>query len=426
MVWNRKMNSLAIQVEQFGPLENVNFKLAPLMVFTGLSSTGKSYANYLVYYFLSKICNGEYKDFFDKGVDFSLQTQVVTFRLDDYLLRLEDEVQDFMRRFLGDDTIICKAKFISRLRNRECAIEIRKNDIVDDELATPAAPPKATYTMLVNGHVRNERATEYLVETFAVIYVRNYLLGYLLYRSLIYPPGRGSFVGENFSLKKEVASSMDMYNAYFRDYDYGLRNYAASIKSDLPTKLLEKTSGGDLMTVDGKQFLQLDENHRIALSASASSVKDMSPWLFFLKNHPSEYCAFCLEEPEAHQHPSVTVQIADVISTLLQRGNIFHVTTHSDYLIQRINQLIKLGYVRSNSPSLFEEICRKQNMDLSCFIDASDVSAYYFSKGKNGKTVVKTMNVDEKGIPMTSFFEVVRDLNEREREIDEIIYRMNK
>ena len=51
------LNALTIKVNRFGPLEDVSFELAPLMIFTGMSSTGKSYANYLVYYYLSSVIN---------------------------------------------------------------------------------------------------------------------------------------------------------------------------------------------------------------------------------------------------------------------------------------------------------------------------------------------------------------------------------
>ena len=53
-----KINDISIRVHRFGPLEKVSFKLAPMMIFTGKSSLGKSYANYLVYYLMSSICNG--------------------------------------------------------------------------------------------------------------------------------------------------------------------------------------------------------------------------------------------------------------------------------------------------------------------------------------------------------------------------------
>ena len=44
------MEDIRIHIHDFGPLYEVEFQLAPMMIFTGMSSLGKSYANYLAYY----------------------------------------------------------------------------------------------------------------------------------------------------------------------------------------------------------------------------------------------------------------------------------------------------------------------------------------------------------------------------------------
>ena len=135
-----------------------------------------------------------------------------------------------------------------------------------------------------------------------------------------------------------------------------------------------------------------------------------------------------MEEPEAHQHPSVTVQIADVMAIAMhqRQGNIFHLTTHSDYLLQRLNQLVKMGSIRRNDKTLFDKICAERELDTLSYLDAKDIRAYYFKRGENGKTIVEDLEVNDNGIPMNSFFDVVRDLDEREEYIDEAIYQIGK
>ena len=183
-----------------------------------------------------------------------------------------------------------------------------------------------------------------------------------------------------------------------------------------------------MISVDGKQYLQVSEDERIALSAGASSVKDLSPWLFYLKNHWMVPFSFCLEEPEAHQHPSITIQIADVMAMSMHQreSNMFHLTTHSDYLLQRINQLIKLGSIRRKNKSLFKSICAERDLNLNSYLDANDIRAYYFSKNEKGRTVVESLEVTDEGIPMKSFYEVVSDLDDREEYINAAVYRLSK
>lgn len=416
---------MTIKVNHFGPLEGVSFELAPLTIFTGMSSTGKSYANYLVYYFLSKVINGDIVDIVKDKLDMKQSYQEMSFQLDDFLTSLSNGAQSFMARFLGDEAITCDVEFKSRLRNRIFQIVIEKTEEnVNKE--SPLHGRSDRYRVSVD-----DRVGEYSIGTDTMPFllanlIAKRILGANYFRSVVFPPGRGAFVGENYSLKREVSSSLGMYEAFFKDYDYGLWELGKDQQDNLASQLLDLTSGGHLLSIDSKQYLQLDEEHRIALSASASSVKDMSPWLFYLKNYPSWEFTFCLEEPEAHQHPSVTVRLADVLAIMLNRGNLFHLTTHSDYLIQRINQLIKLGNIRKIDASAFNEICRVRKLNKDCYIDSGQVKAYYFTKNKKGKTVIESLPVGDNGISMKTFFGVVGDLNEREDYINDALYRLNK
>ena len=391
-----KFNDITIKVHRFGPLEDVSFKLAPLMIFTGMSSLGKSYANYLVYYFLSTVSNGSIRSYVKERIDKNAVQQTIIFNIDEFLTALADNVEDFMRKFLGDEELTCDVEFKSSKKNRTLTFELKKLEIAtsheNEESDVPLPHKNFTYEFSVNGGDRKQvQEIEYAQYYFEYELV-SFILGSFIIRSVIFPPGRGAFVGENFSVKSEIGSNMNMYNNFFHDYDYGLKSRIQSKHigdDDLSDRLLKLTSGGKLITIEGKQFLQLNESQKIALSAGASSVKDLSPWLFYLKNHRLFWSfAYCLEEPEAHQHPSVTVQIADVIAIAMHKNDpdIFHLTTHSDYLIQRLNQLIKLGSIHHKNPSLFAQICEERNLDKYAYIDAKDVHAYYFSKGENGKT----------------------------------------
>ena len=110
----------------------------------------------------------------------------------------------------------------------------------------------------------------------------------------------------------------------------------------------------------------------------------------------------------------------------MRSSNIFHLTTHSDYLLQRINQLIKLGAIRRKDIGEYNNICKERGLENSSYLDAADIQAYYFSRNEKGKTVVESLKVTDDGIPMNSFFEVVSDLEEREEYINATIYRLSK
>lgn len=424
-----KINDITIKVHRFGPLEDVSFKIAPMMIFTGMSSLGKSYANYLVYYFLLNVCNGYLRDFLKANIDFGKERQQLVFDIDVFFSQLSAHVETFMQKFLGDDGLKADVEFRSLKKKRTCQIEFWKDEPANEEEATFQHTVLQAYWMRFEGGAPLRLPSKEYILFYAERDIELFVLGQYLSRAVILPPGRGAFVGENFSLKSEVGSSMDMYNNFFRDYDYGLNQrirLRGGVSEKVSDHLLQMTSGGKLLSIEGKQYLQLDDEHRIALSAGASSVKDLSPWLFYMQNHWNIFASFCLEEPEAHQHPSVTLQIADVIAVLLNQGNIFHLTTHSDYLIQRLNQLVKLGGVRRKDKTLFAQICKERSLNTRSYLDASDIRAYYFSKNSKGKTVVEALKVTDDGIPMNTFFDVVRDLEEREDYINAAVYQQKK
>lgn len=429
-----KLNEIIIKVNRFGPLEKVSFKLAPMMIFTGKSSLGKSYANYLVYYFMSSVCNGKLLDIIGEDVENEEETRQYDFKLDDFFKNLSEQAENFMRKFLGDDELKCDVEFKSPKKKRTFTIKLKKyktNTIKEEErhhdpLFHAQQPYEIDFNDEYHRLVPSFNFARFLTQAFLI----DFVLGKPISRAVILPPGRGAFVGENFSLKSEVASSMNMYNLYFRDYDYGINSKIGGARKEfehLSDRLLKLTSGGELYSVEGKQYLKLNDKQKIALSAGASSVKDLSPWLFYLRNYSFPY-SICMEEPEAHQHPSVTVQIAEVMAiTMHQKAScIFHLTTHSDYLIQRLNQLVKLGGIRRKDKDLYKKICRDRGLDTQSYLDAKDIQAYYFSKNEKGGTVVEAMEVTDEGIPMKSFFDVVRDLAEKEDYINDAIYSLEK
>lgn len=427
-----KINDITIKAHRFGPLENVAFKIAPMMIFTGMSSLGKSYANYLVYYFMSAVCNGKLLASIKEKIGDEVEVAKYVFNLDDFFNVLSVQAEAYMRKFLGDDELICNVEFKSPKRIRTITIDFKKTSVNgsgggEQDLIHEPQP----FEIGIEGTQKRLVPSLNYAFFYAERMLQEFILGNLVVREVILPPGRGAFVGENFSVKSEVASSMNMYNLFFRDYDNGINSrirFRSEYENHLSERLLNLISGGDLYSVEGKQYLQVNDREKIALSAGASSIKDLSPWLFYLKNQWMMPCSFCMEEPEAHQHPSVTVQIADVMAIAMHQSvsNMFHLTTHSDYLIQRLNQLVKLGSIRRKNKSLFLKICEERGLDSQSYLDAVDIKAYYFKKNTKGKTVVEPLDVTDDGIPMKSFFDVVNDLSEREEYINEAIYRMKK
>ena len=125
-------------------------------------------------------------------------------------------------------------------------------------------------------------------------------------------------MGENYSLKESVTSSCKMYDYFLRDYDLSQRMVgfmrSKNEEQTFFTNRVKELLHGDLVSEKGIQYLVLSKDKRIPLTAAASSVKELSPFLFFLRNHSDAIFSFCIEEPEAHLHPTMQIDLADLIA----------------------------------------------------------------------------------------------------------------
>lgn len=424
------MKDIRFRIHDFGPLHETEFQLAPMMIFTGMSNLGKSYANYVVYYTISSICGDVLEKIVSSKFDKEAKEQTFVIKNHDIEAALHNGVEAYMQSFLGDDNIRCDIDFYIGGTETH-SFKIKEITDADNDDAIPTRyRTKWEYTY-------NDETNQFYSNNgdlwTKVLFIVNNKICVTLFNSLltytpILPPARGAFVGENYSMKSKVSSSLGMYRQFLNDYDQGVQpsEKTSTTREDFFKKAMEKLLDGQLVNDKDKQYLRLSNGQQIALTAAASSIKELSPFLFYLKNHLGNYMSFCFEEPEAHLHPKMQLALADLVAASLNNNVFFQFTTHSDYFLQRLNQLIKLGVVKEKNISKFKEICKEWNIDELCFIKKKDIKAYFFHRGDDGILEVVDMPITEEGIPFKSFFEVANELQQREDKINDALYELCK
>ena len=417
---------IEIKINHFGPLSNITLNWAPFMVLTGHSNLGKSYANYLIYYVISGLIGDRFSSLYrgkfpqetDKG-----EVKLTLSEIENYL---NENVQDYMRSFLGDDLLECDVEIKIKAEITEYHLIFEREVSKASDLELPQELP---YNLIFNGQNIYSAGSFYTILFWFNYYtIRSIFQDETLFKAVLLPPGRGAFVGENYSTHSAVASSVGMYREYFRDYDGSLlksENQDESENNDV-YEIISSFVGGEFVSEKSKQYIILSTGEKISLTAAASSIKEISPLLFYFLNKGKMKISYCLEEPEAHLHPCSQIKIADLIASFLNKGNMFQITTHSDYFLQRINQLIKLGDIRKADEEAFEKLCDERGLLKSSYIDRSKVKAYYFHKNAEGKVEVEDMPLTQDGISYKTFYDITRDLNEREEYINEQLYKLNE
>lgn len=423
------MKKIEIIINEFGPLSNQTITLAPFMIFTGKSGLGKSYANYLTYYFFSSFTEGRLKDFVENKIKKNRTDQQFTITEDELRQWLNSGVEEFMRDFLGNDNLICNVNYLFSL-GEEKLLNI---SYTQDELGKELPKTIENKRMMIADVTINSspavRIYEYtLDETAASItkalkwYLQNYLFEQQVAKSIILPPARGAYVGENYTTKEKIASSTGMYRLFLRDSDESVLAFPLG-KGDRQffTSQIERLIDGKLVSEKGIQSLALPNGHKIPLTASASSIKELSPLLFYMMNWSNVPLSICLEEPEAHLHPDMQVDIANLLAALFNKQSFLQLTTHSDYFLQRINQLIKIGYIRKEQPEAYKQLCEAQKLNNRFYLDANQIKAYYFHADENHQSHVEELEIGRNGIPFSTFFDTVTKLREEENYLNNIL-----
>lgn len=80
------------------------------------------------------------------------------------------------------------------------------------------------------------------------------------------------------------------------------------------------------------------------------------------------------------------------------------ITTHSDYLLRRINELINLQriYLKYQDSTEFEKICKECNIPSCLKFDFSRLGAYLLNRNSDGSSNIVPQDVED-GIPFSSF-----------------------
>ena len=152
-------------------------------------------------------------------------------------------------------------------------------------------------------------------------------------------------------------------------------------------------------------IIKQSENHVLRFQTSAgafdlhqvsSTVSEIAPMVLYLKYLVKPGHLFILEEPESHLDPANQRLLARAIAMLVNARVRVLVTTHSDVILNQLNNLMQISRLESR---------RRLRMGYKAVevLHPRDVSAYLFPYTDTG-TQVRRLRVDsEDGISTESF-----------------------
>lgn len=137
----------------------------------------------------------------------------------------------------------------------------------------------------------------------------------------------------------------------------------------------------------------------LPLMSTSSMVSELAPVVLYLRHIVQDDNVLIVEEPESHLHPAMQVEFTRQIAGIVNSGIRVIVTTHSEWLLDELANLVQLSEIPKG---------RRSGIQSSNFaLRKEQVGAWLFEPKLRPKgSVVKEISLDESGLFPSGFSEV--------------------
>lgn len=170
------------------------------------------------------------------------------------------------------------------------------------------------------------------------------------------------------------------------------------------------TSGDELRfhSMPHQKSCSQDSGFDVPLHLASSSARGLADLYFFLKHQAKHNHLLIIDEPESHLDTENQVQLARMLARFVRAGVRILITTHSDYLLKEINNLIML----SNDFKDKEDLRKSLGYARDDFLDPSLIRAYVAENGG-----LSPCEIDSIGIEFPLFDRVIDAINRASSEL---------
>lgn len=404
---------IKIHISSLGPIRDAELEITDLMIFSGESGLGKSYLAILSHYFFEVILSGSRLENFlkERGIYWNRvkallvepRGEVMTVRKSELEEWMSRDAVDYLRYMLGNDNLTAELTVdYPDVFPEEFTITYEKTEgaIVDnpEDLSVILEADGIRY----RAHGAEIFGEENPLSRLIGLCLCSYLTGDPLGLRCAYemPPSRGAFLTE------KVVAQTGLYVEFQKFLDYV--NRSKLNRSEPEASLLETMDTlieGEVKYEENKYLYQARDNS-MPVSAAAASVRELGAIDLLVRNIPIAASALLIEEPEAHLHPSKQRMMADLIARMSNIGAAVQITTHSDYFLRRINEMILLHKIGLLMPEkAYAGFCRDNGLKADLALDPARISAYLLKRGE-GCSLVERQSLED-GVPFSAFLDAI-------------------
>jgi hypothetical protein len=456
---------MRVKIRNIGVIKQAEFSLGDLTIICGGNNTGKTYATYALFGFLSiwrhmleiKIGNNLIQTLISEGnAEISLENQISksknilkngckTYSESLFQIFASSEKKFLNSHFeidLSEELLLSKPEFESikgsakspliYIQKKEDSLKINISLLVEkDNIKIPE--------QLIR-HIVGDALKEIL---FAHIFPRPFIAsaertGAAIFRREL-NFARNRLLEEMGSREKDI-DPFELLSKVYTDY-------ALPVKSNVDfTRQLEvlfkqesyiskkhpeilndfaDIIGGEYLVTKNDELYYIPKGKKIKLTMdeSSSSVRSLLDIGFYLKHvaHPGDL--LIIDEPELNLHPENQRRVARLIARVINAGIKVFITTHSDYIIKELNTLIMLN----QEDERLKQMAKNEGYRDSELLNADQLKVYVAEDalikldGAQRKTKCQTLveaDIDPKlGIEAKSFDTTIEDMNRIQDEI---------
>lgn len=405
------MEPIKLHIFRLGLVRNADIEIAQMMLFSGESGLGKSYVAILCHYFFHVWLNTKRLDSFFKGLQNSRGINFFNSKthLPDKGKALEITKKE-LEQWLANDAI---AYLRYMLGHDELSAEITvslPNTIPDkiefmyeqelmglnnaEDLYHKLTVLRVTYRFRQLG-IQDESPYAYALryavanEIFGGIQALDY--------SFVLPPSRGSYMSE------EIIGKTGLYKSFIQGMHEleQVQEVPDSISKQL-VELCQKIMDGEVKRT-AEKYVYITHDETMPVSAAASSIREIAPLQIMISKRDISKASILIEEPESHLHPLKQRMMADVVAAMRQGNASMQITTHSDYFIRRINDLIRMHILKENmDEETYVDFCQKNDFIADLTLNPDCLSAYFLERTEDGYVKIKKQD-SVTGIPFDTF-----------------------
>lgn len=176
---------------------------------------------------------------------------------------------------------------------------------------------------------------------------------------------------------------------------------------------IEKMLGGHFERDEEFRFISRVDGEPIfdiPLHIASSSACEMLNLYCYLRhedmNHDIRF--LMIDEPESHLDTANQIHFAGLLAHIVNSGGQVLITTHSDYIVREVNNLIMLSSPLEDGDQAKRELGYRNDHQLTL----DQVQAYVAEKG-----TLNECDKDQFGVEMSVFDETIDELNHRSEEL---------